>query len=159
MPLASIISSARNTLDRDIHRVTSGAQAGLNSVTSHLEHAASQGIDDIRQAENAIVRTGHNITNEIGHDVSSLAASGRGVLERAEAAGENVLEGAHRFVEETPARLSEVANYIGGGIRSGADLISDIEGKILPSPAAVIGESALVVGGIAIVAIVLLKFL
>ena len=117
---------------------------GLTDVVHKSEHALSG-------VENSLVTAAENAGHIAKQDLKKFSHD----LGRARDKLENATEqGLHKIGSDVKS-VTLGARDLGEGL---ADFVSDVEGKVLPSPKAIISETALVVGGLAIVGLLVLKY-
>jgi phage-related protein len=143
--MSSLIDRARNTISADAHKLVSSAKGHIDTARSSIVHDVNAAEDKIKHAETAVSHTIGNVADGIKHGIN--------------AAETTIKSDVSSIAHAIPNALSSAGGYISSGVLSAADTFSQVEGKVLPSTTAIISESALVVGGMAIIGLIVLKFL
>jgi len=94
----------------------------------------------------------HNVEKKAHHAVSVVKED----LHKAGSAVAHDIKAVPHIIEEGALSVAHGAQRVASGV---ADTIQDIEHKILPSPSAIIGESAIALVGLGLVTILVFKFL
>lgn len=142
--MASIISRARNSISADAHKIVGNARRHIDSAKTQIIQDARNVENKIEHAETAVSTAGHNAVEGIEHGISSAA--------------KEIKSDISNVVQAVPSALSSAGGYIENAVLSAGDTLSGLEDKLLPSPTAIITETGLVVGAIAIIGLIALKF-